>query len=120
MKSSSVIAGDMSVVLFFLRIITAMETGDLYYTRTLHTLFLRMIEILYEICLSLSSYYGFKFSSDRVQFVHASLLYRRYYPTAGFISVSQYTAQQREASVKKYSKFSESTFASLPASGISW
>ena len=28
------------------RIITAMETGGLYYTRTFHTLFLRMIDLL--------------------------------------------------------------------------
>ena len=33
------------------RIITAMETGGLYYTRTFHTLFfLRMIEILHLLC----------------------------------------------------------------------
>ena len=90
------------------------------YTRTIHTLFLRMIEILHVLCLSLSSHHGFKSSSGRVQFVHASLLYKRYHTTAGFKSVSQCTAQQRLASVKKFSKFSESTFDSLPASGISW
>ena len=78
-----------------------------------------MIEILHVLCLSLSSHYGFKSSSGRVQFVHASLLYKRYHTTAGFKSVSQYTAQQRVASVKKFSKVSESTFDSLPASGIS-
>ena len=101
------------------RIITAMETRGLYYTRTLHTLFLRMIEIRHVLCLSLSSHYGFKSSSDRVQFVHARLLYKMYHTTAGFKSVSQYTAQQRVASVKKISKFSKSTFDNLPASGIS-
>ena len=75
-------------------IITAMETGGLHYTRTLHTFFLRMIEILHVLCLSLSSHYGFKSSSGMVQFVHVSLLYKRYHTTAGFESVSQYTAQQ--------------------------
>ena len=65
---------------------------------------------------TLSSHYGFKFSSGRV---HASLLYNRYHTTAGFKSVSQYNAQQRVAAVKKFSKFSESTFDRLPASGIS-
>ena len=95
-----------------------METGSLYYTRTLHTFFLRMIEILHVLCLSLSSHYGFKSSSDRVQLVHASLLYKRYHTTAGFKTASQYTAQQRVAFVKKFFKFSESTFDRLPASGI--
>ena len=79
-----------------------------------------MIEILYVFCVSLASHYGFKSSSGRVQFVHASLLYKRYHTTAGFKSVSQYTAQQRVVSVKKFSMFSESTFDSLPANGISW
>ena len=87
-----------------------METGGLYYTRMLYTLFSRMIEILHVLCLSLSSHYDFKSSSGRVRFVHASLLYKRYYTTAGFKSVSQYIAQQRMAAVKKFSKFSESTF----------
>ena len=59
------------------RIITAMETGGLYYTWMIHTLFLRMIEILYVLCLSLSSHYGFKSSSGTEQFVHASLHYKR-------------------------------------------
>ena len=76
------------------RKITAMVTGGLYNTRTLHILFLRMIKILHILCLSLSSHYGFKSSSGRVQFVHASLLYKRYRTTTGFKSVSQYTAQQ--------------------------
>ena len=63
-----------------------METGGLYYKRTLHTLFLRMIEILHVLCLSVSSHYGFKSSSGRLQFVHASLPYKRYHTTAGFKS----------------------------------
>ena len=78
-----------------------------------------MIEILHVLCLSLSSHCGFNSSTGRVQVVYASLLYKRYYTTAGFKSVSQYTAQQRVASVKKISKFSKSTFDNLPASGIS-
>ena len=65
------------------RIITAMETGGLYFTRTLHTLFLQMIKILHVLCLSLSSHYGFKSSNGRVQFVHASLLSKMYPTTAG-------------------------------------
>ena len=97
-----------------------METGGLYYKRMLHTLFLRMIEILHELYLSLSFHYGFKSCSGRVLFVHASLLYKRYHTTVDFKSVLQYTAQQRVASVKKFSKFSESIFDSLPASEISW
>ena len=82
---------------------------------TLHTLFFRIhvFEILHVLCLSLSSHYGFKFSSGRVQFVQENLLYKRYHTTAAFKSVSQYTAQQRVAGVKKFSKFSESTFDSL-------
>ena len=76
------------------RIITALETGGLYYMRTLYMLFLQMIEILHVLCLFLTSNYGFKTSSGRVQFVHASLLYKRYNTTAGLKSVSQYTAQQ--------------------------
>ena len=87
---------------------------------TLHMLFFRIFEMLHVLCLSLSSHYGIKSSSGRVQFVHGSLLYKKYYTTAGLKSVSQYTAKQRVAGVKKFSKFSESTFASLPASGISW
>ena len=79
-----------------------------------------MIEILHVLCLSLSSHSGFKSSSGRVQFVHASLLYKRYHTTAVSKSVSQYTAQQRVAVVKKFPKVSELTFDSLPASGISW
>ena len=71
-------------------------------------------------CLSLSSHYGFKSSSGRIQFVQKNLLYKRYHTTAGFKSVSQYTAQQRVAGVNKFSKFSESIFDSLQASGISW
>ena len=50
MKSSSGVAGDtsaVSVLSAHCRIITAMETGGLYYTRTLNTLFLLMIEILH-------------------------------------------------------------------------
>ena len=97
-----------------------METGGLYFTRTLHTLFLRMVDLLHVLCLSLPSHYGFKSSSGRVQFVYASLLYKMYHTTAGFKSVWQYTTQQRVVSVKKFSNFSESTFDSLPASGISW
>ena len=86
---------------------------------TLHMLFFRIFEILHVLCPSLSSHYGFKSSSGRVQFVQENLLYKRYHTTAGFKSVSQYTAQQRVAGVKKFSKFSESIFDSLPASGIS-
>ena len=67
---------------------------------TLHTLFFRIFEILYVLCLSLSSHYGFKSSSGRVQFVQENLFYKRYHTTAGFKSVSQYTAQQRAAGVK--------------------
>ena len=77
-------------------------------------------EILHVLCLSLSSHYGFKSSSGRVQCVQENLLYQSYYTSAGFESVSQYTAQHRVAAVKKFSKFSKSTFDSLPASGISW
>ena len=87
---------------------------------TLHTLFFRIFEILHVLCLSLSSHYGFKSSSGRLQFVHENLLYRSYHTTAGFKSVSQYIAQQRVADVKKFSKFPESTFDSLPASAVSW
>ena len=83
-------------------------------------LFLRMIEIYHVLCLSLPSHYNFKSSSGRVQFVHANLLNKRYHTTAGLKSVSHFSAQQRVANVKKFSKFSESTFDSLPASGISW
>ena len=74
-------------------IITAMEKNR---RTVLHEdvtyVILQMIEILHVLCLSLSSHYGFKFSSSRVQFVHANLLYKRYHTTAGFKSVSQYTA----------------------------
>ena len=87
---------------------------------TLHMLFFQIVEILHVLCLSLSSHYGFKSSSGRVQFIQENLLYKRYHTTAGFKSVSQYTAQQRMAGVKKFSKFSASTFDTLPASGISW
>ena len=87
---------------------------------TLHTLFSRIFEIVHVLCLSLSSHYSFKSSSGRAQFVQENLLYKCYHATASFKSVSQYTAQQEVAAVKKYSKFSESTFDSLPASGISW
>ena len=38
------------------RIITAMETGGLYYMMTLHTLFYGIIEILQLLCLSPSSH----------------------------------------------------------------
>ena len=96
------------------------ETGGLHYTMTLHTLFSQIFEILHVLCLPLSSHYGFKSSSGRVQFVQENLLYKCYHTTAGFKSVSQYTAQQRVAAVKKFSKFSESIFDSLSASGISW
>ena len=82
---------------------------------TLHTLFSRIFEILHVLFLSLSPHYGFKSSSGRVQFVQENLLYKCYPTTAGLKSVSQYTAQQRVAAMKKFSKFSESTFASLPA-----
>ena len=51
--------------------------------RTLHTFFLRMIEILHILCLSLSSHCGFKSSNGRIQFVHASLLSKIYPTTAG-------------------------------------
>ena len=43
---------------------------------------------------------------------------KRYHTTAVSKSVSQYTAQQRVAVVKKFPKVSELTFDSLPASGI--
>ena len=62
---------------------------------TLHMLFSRIFEILHVLCLSLSSHYGFKSSSGRVQFVQENLLHKCYHTTAGFKSVSQYTAQQR-------------------------
>ena len=87
---------------------------------TLHTLFFRIFEILHVLCLSLSSHYGFPYSSGRIQFVQGNLLYKKYHSTAGFKSLSQYTAQQRVAGVKKFSKFSESIFDSFPAGGISW
>ena len=87
---------------------------------TLYTLFFRILEILHVLCLSLSSHCGFKSSSVRVQFVQENLLYKRYHTTAGFKSVSQYIARQGVAGVKKFSKFSESAFDSLPASGNSW
>ena len=63
-------------------IITAMETGGLHYMMTLHTLFFRIFEILPVLGLSLSSHYGFKSSSGRVQFVQKNLLYKRYHTTA--------------------------------------
>ena len=53
-------------------------------------------------------------------FVNENRLSKRYHSTAGFKSVSQYTAQQRVAAVKKCSKYSESLFDSLVASGILW
>ena len=71
---------------------------------TLHTLFFRKFEILHVLCLSLSSHYCFKSSSGMVQSVQENLLYKRYYTTTGFKSVSQYTAQQRVAGVKKFSQ----------------
>ena len=87
---------------------------------TLHMLFFRIFEILHILCLSLSFHYGFKSSSVRVQIVQENMLYKRYHTAAGLKSASQYTAQQPVAGVKKFSKFSESTFDSLPGSGISW
>ena len=100
------------------RIITAVETGGLHYMMTLHTLFFEYLKFcMYFVFLS--SHCGFKSSSGRVQFVQKYLLYKRYHTTAGFKSVSQNIAQQRVADVKKFSKFSESTFDSLPGSGIS-
>ena len=53
-------------------------------------------------------------------------LYMRTCSTKGTIPLlvlnplPQYTAKQRVAGVKKFSKFSESIFDSLPAGGISW
>ena len=91
------------MVLLFVH--TGNETGGLHYTMTLHTLYFRMFEILHVLCLSLSSHYGFKSSSGRVQFVQEKLLYQRYHTTAGFKSVSQYTVQQRVDAVKNFSRF---------------
>ena len=44
-----------------------MEIGGLHYKMTLHTLCLRINELLHTICLSLSSHYGFKSSRGRKQ-----------------------------------------------------
>ena len=96
------------------RIIIAMETGGLYDTRTLHTLFLRMVELLHVLCLSLSSHTALNPAVVWYSLYSELALQKGTIP---LLVLNPYrNTQQRVASMKKFSKFSESTFDSLPAS----
>ena len=81
-------------------IITAIQTGGMFNMMTLHTLVFRIIEILHILCLSLSSHTALNPAVVGCS-LYMEASYTKGTTTAGFKSVSQNTAQQRVAAVKK-------------------